>query len=293
MKKAKYNLSKSSVDRLMDNLTKVALGEADESFTGLKEAELNTAFVKSMTKVKGLDDVEERNDHLSRLYQGFLNMYGFTSMYDMYVYAMSCDLIPEGVTKSKDYSKLVPVKRKIIRNGKETEVTVYEDPNKDNKDKDDDSPKETNQGEGRSRPRHARELRGKVQERKDHKQVAKLKLETVHFPKAKQFKESSDFYLEIRGDEGSLEGVVGYSVKGEYLHMDFYISSGKVSGVATRGLGELLGLALKNRKGVQVEDQPEARPVFTQFGMSYDGGVWSISYTDLQEAFGESGSSRG
>lgn len=294
MHKSKYSLSSEGVDRLMDNLTKIAAEAADEAYIGLQETEVTTAFVKSVTQVKNLNDVINRNEELSRQFQGWLNMYGFTSMYDMYIYAQSCDLFPDQVHKSKDYSKLVPVKRKIIRNGKETEVTVYEDPNKDNKESNDS----VNSREESSvrQVKHARELRGRVKDRKTDaspETIADLKKEVADFPDASKFQGDSEYYLELRGEGGTLEGIVGYSDDGEYFHMDFYISSGRVSGVATRGLGELLSLALTNQKGVKVEDQPEARPVLSKFGLEKDGSVWLVSNKDLQLYFGKSDKNHG
>jgi hypothetical protein len=286
MTKGKYSLSPEGMGNLMSKLTKIVQENDDSTVTGLMKAEVTSSFVRSIMKVKDLDDVIERNEQLSKSMVGFINMYGFESAYDMYVYSLSCNLYQ--IQKSKDYSKLVPVKRKIMRNGKETEVTVYEDPNKDNKDKEEGSDKAA----GSQRASHARELPAKRHSRKSKstdinpKEIAKLKLGSEGFG-GKPFNDGSHHYLEINGPNGELVGVVGYSEEGEFMVMDFYRSNGEVSGVAARGFGELIQLATTKNKGVKVEDNPQARPVYVKFGLEQDGNSWSITAEQLQTSLGK------
>jgi hypothetical protein len=95
----KYNLSKEGMDLLMEKLSKAAQGDVENEMIATP---ISTDFVKRMTKVKGIEDVVERDEQLSKTYQGFLSLYGFETMYDMYIYAMSCEPAPEGLFKS-DY----------------------------------------------------------------------------------------------------------------------------------------------------------------------------------------------
>ncbi|QQO41152.1 hypothetical protein 015DV002_198 [Bacillus phage 015DV002] len=292
MKKNKYGLSKAGVDELMDRLNKIANDINKENIDDLLEAQITSSFVKSMTKVKDMEDVIERNDQLTKSFRGLLDMYGFETMYDMYVYAKSCDVYPEEMFKAKDYSKLVPVKRKIIRNGKETEVTVYENPNKDKDDKEDQNADESStRGTPRARRRHARELKRDMKgedKSLNPKHVAELKMADKKMSRGnKPFQETSEFYLVLRDEDGNIQGIVGYSTEGQYLKMDFFRSSGEVSGIAARGFTELIKLALKKKKGVKVDDQPEGRQVFLKFKMKQEGQIWSISYKDLQSSFGD------
>jgi hypothetical protein len=287
MTKQKYNISPEGMDKLMEKLTAIAIEPENEEAVGLLEAEITSDFAKRMLKVKDLDDVIERNEQLSKSMFGFLNMYGFDTAHDMYIYSLSCDLYP--IKKSKDYSKLVPVKRKIIRNGKETEVTVYEDPNKDNKDEDDKNSKSSGSGQ---RVGHARELPAKRHSRKSKKtglnpkNVAKLKSASKSF-RGQAFKDSSHHYLEINGPDGEVVGVIGYSEEGEYMVMDFYRSNGQIQGIATRGFAELIKLAREEHKGVKVKDDVQARPVYVKFGLQQDGETWSITYDELNATMGE------
>jgi hypothetical protein len=289
VKKGKYNLSKSAMDKLMNNLTQIAMEEADDSVTGLLEAQITTSFVKTMTKVKGLEDVIKRNDALSRTYTGFLSMYGFESMYDMYLYAKSCDIIPEEIMKRKDYSKLVPVKRKIVRNGKEQEITIYEDPNDDKGSQSNESGRDT----PTSHVPHARELKGKVHGDNEHanpKEIAKLKQAAKGMSSGQEFQDS-DYYLELKGPDGDLHGIVGYSEDGDYMVMDFYKTDGVVPGIAARGFAQLIQLAVGRGLGVKAPDNPQARPVYIQFGLEQgeEGNMWSAEAAHLKEVFGESG----
>lgn len=294
MKKGKYNLSKSAVDNLMQKLERIAqenFEDIEEPETlGLQEAQITTSFVKSMTKVKGLEDVIERNTQLTRSFRGYLDMYGFETMYDMYIYAKSCDVVPEELMKRKDYSKLVPVKRKVMRNGKEHEVTVWEDPNKGDKDK---NKEEDSQSTGtgkkpkkRKLGRHARELKSDVVKDnavKNPNNVAKLKAAAMNMPNGnKPFKDGSNYYIVLK-DENVVDGVAGYSDDGEYITMDFYRSNGEVSGVAARCFFELIKLAVQESKGVKMEDIQEARPIFMQAGLeNREDGFWYIEAEELQ-----------
>lgn len=295
MKRKKYNLSEEGFNRLMKGLEQIAyekFSKSAEEIDGLLEAPITTDFIKLITKVKGLDDVIERNDHLTKYYRGYLDMYGFETMYDMYIYAMSCDLVPEELRKERDYSKLVPVKRTIIRNGKEHEVTVYINPNKDengeeNEDKEVKAPKGQTKAPKR---RHARELKSDIvggERATNPRDVAKLKEASKQMPRGdKPFQDGSKYYLAIRGDDGEIVGVVGYSEEGQYLTMDFYRSNGQVSGVATKGFFELIRLAVEKNKGVKMEDRPEARSVFAQSGLEqHENGYWYIEAEELQELF--------
>jgi hypothetical protein len=288
VKKGKYNLSKSAMDDLMNSLTVIATEQPDEDVTGLLEAQITTNFVKTMTKVKGIEDVIARNEQLSKTYIGFLSMYGFDSMYDMYLYAKSCDLVPEELVKRKDYSRLVPVKRKIIRNGKEQEITVYEDPDSDKGSESNDSGRDT----PNAHVPHARELKGRVHghnEKTNPKDIAKLKQAAKGMKGGQEFQDS-DYYLELKGPDGDVHGIVGYSEDGDYLVMDFYKTDGVVPGIAARGFAQLIQLALDKDLGVKASDNPQARPVYIQFGLEQgeEGNTWSVEAKTLKEALGES-----
>lgn len=292
MNKPKYNLSKEAVDRLMKNLEQIAyenLHNVENEDIEVNEVQISTDFIKAITKVKGLDDVIRRNEQLTKSFRGFIDMYGFETMYDMYVYAMSCDTIQEEVKKgqSKDYSRLIPVKRKIVRNGKEYEVTIWESPDKGNENKEQEREENSNNKQTTNRRiRRARELDLSIledDEVKNPKKVAELKVEAKKMRRGGPFKDTSDNYI-IFKDGKDICGIVGYSDIDGYLTMDFYLSNKEVSGVAARGFFEILKKANELGKGVKMDDIPEARWVYMQSGLEQQkDGKWVIESDTLNE----------
>lgn len=285
--KNKYKLSKAGMDTLMEKLAQVAQEQGDAS--GLHEAAISSKFLNMIVKVNGLEDVITRNDQLTKTFRGYLDMYGFETMYDMYIYAKSCDLFPEEIFKNRSSNLVVvPVQKTIIRNGKPLEVTVYETLTKA-----DSKPKEKPKKEEEQTVKHARELHGILHGKDDvanTKNVAKLKDAAEKMTNGSgSFSDKSDHYLSLK-DNGRVAAVIGYSEKGEYYKMDFYRTNGKVSGVAARGFFELLRLALQHQKGVMAKDSQGARSVYIQAGLQKDGSNWVVTYEELKEAYGESGS---
>ena len=286
MKKAKYTLSEENVNLLTQRLMKAYHEGTTET---VLNANITTDFIHKMTHVQNLTDVIDQNDKLSETYSGFLSLYGFNSMYDMYMYAKACEALPTSLTKSKDYSKLVPVKRKVMRNGKQVEVTVYEDPDKGGS--------QPNEGNTQAKDvpvathAHARELKGKMHgkdKKLDTKDIAKLKQLSTDLPKGMKFNTASDYLLKLEDANGQLAGVIGYSIEDGYIRMDFYRSNGQVPGIATRGFSELIKLAMEKQKGVKVADDPKARPALIKFGLTQEGSEWSIEYKALKTNLGES-----
>lgn len=291
MNKPKYNLSKEAVDRLMKSLERVAyegLQNVENKDIGLNESQITTDFIKAITKVKGLEDVIKRDEQLTKNFRGFIDMYGFETMYDMYIYAMSCDPVQEEIKKRqpKDYSRLVPVKRKVMRNGKEYEVTIWENPDKDNENNEQNSEENSNEQNVNRRFRRARELDMNIlddDEVKNPKKVAEIKAEAKKMPRGGPFKDTSDNYIIFRDGE-TIYGIVGYSDINGYLTMDFYLSNGDVSGVASRGFFEIMKKANELGKGVKMEDIPEARAIFMQSGLEQQkDGSWVIEADTLKE----------
>lgn len=292
MVKGKYGLSPEGVNKLMDRLTSIVTSGTDNSKvqTDMLGAKISSSFVKKLTKVQDEADVIERNEQLTKHFKGLLSMYGFDTMYDMYIYSLSCDPVGSEVSKSKDYSRLVPVKRRVTRNGKEHEVTIWVKPS-DEDDTDDNGDGNGVRRRGRNnkdnrRRRNARELTTEgAKSSKDYtlENLARLKKEVKDFPRGnKPFQDGSSYYLEIRDDNGDIVGVVGYKENEGYISMDFYRSNGRVPGVASKGFFELLKLSAKEGKGVRMDDVKEARQLFLSSGLEQkDSGVWEISYEDL------------
>ena len=304
-------LSKEGIETLMGRLAHIAQEQVDPEVTGLMEAPITTAFVQHMTKVKDMEDVIARNDQLSKTYDGFLSLYGFDTMYDMYLYAMSNDIEP--LEKSEDILDHITVTRTIIRNGEPVQVTVWEPIYES-----DDEWEEVNKAEAKKPAKKpaakkpsaakkpgakpgeeeeeepmllARELKGTVHGHEtpvDPKKLAKLKQRGSKMPRGnKPFDEGSDFYFELHGPDGKPAGIAGFSEEKGHLKMDFFLSNGETHGVATRAFFELVKLALKKEKGVKMDDHFEARPLFANAGMEQKkAGHWEVNGKNLQDNFG-------
>lgn len=289
MDRPKYNLTKTGFNSLVEKLQKAAKAAADETVDGLQTSTITTNFVKMMTKVKGMEDVIERNEQLSKTYQGFLNLYGFDTMYDMYLYARSCDLYPEEILKS-DVPR-IPVTKTIIRNGKPQDVTILEALWKAG-----DKPKKAEtKKEEEIVVRHAREFKTSLtgdDEAKDPAKVAKIKARAMDFPEGdKPFSDKSTHYLSLNHNNGRLAGVIGYTEDDTHLRMDFYRHNGQITGTAARGFAEMIQLAMRKQKGVKAEDNPGARMFYFQCGLKQqDSGHWEIGYDELKNGYGEFGS---
>lgn len=287
MVNSRYNLSDEGFDRLTKKLAEIAQEGIDDTVEGLQSGTITTNFVKTMTKVNGMEDVIERNEQLSKTYQGLISLYGFDTMYDMYLYARSCDILPEELLKSSSNNALVlPIQKTVIRNGKPLEVTVYEVIRKAAAPKKKAEPKK----EEEIVIRHAREFKGSLTgdgEAKDPSKVAKVKAAAQKLTGGnKPFSDKSHHYLSLRENSRTV-AVIGYSTQGEHMTMDFYRTNGQTNGVAARGFAELVRLAIQKEKGVKVEDHPGARAVYTQFGLKQEGDHWVADHKELKQSLGE------
>ncbi|AMQ66578.1 virion structural protein [Bacillus phage Shbh1] len=286
MRKRKIQASEETLNKVMEKLMQTIQEDVNKSQNrGMLETDISLSFLESVVKVKSIEEVIEREDQLNKHFQGLLMMYGFESMYDMYIYAQSINLV-----KSKDYSKLVPVKRTITRNGKEIEVTVYENPEEEGQGTESNEPDKDSKNRRRPRRkgrRHARELPSKVISSSSNvkpKDIAQIKQAEKGMKGDKPFKEGDNYhYLVIEDEDKNIVGIVGYLEEKEYLKMDFYRTDGTVSGVATKGFFELLKLANEKKKGVKVDDYPEARPVFSGSGLKKEGNIWIIDAEALDK----------
>lgn len=134
------DLPKQQKEEMFIRILKHVADSVNEEGT---DAKISTKMVHKLT---GIDMTEEYvlankgtlNDEFGHLSAA----YGFTDFHDFYLYAMSCDeqevvhksaSSGSGKSKNKDFSKLKQVRRTVIRNGKPTEMTFYEDPNKGKK----------------------------------------------------------------------------------------------------------------------------------------------------------------
>ena len=242
------------------------------------------------------DEVMQRNTEDSAYYATFLDSTGYASIYDAYVQlCMPHETISKG--GNKDMSKLVATKRTVVRNGKQMQVTVYEDPNADNKDNKDPSTKESGgSAESNDTPApastttNAVKMDSSITNPTDTKAVGALKKDAMTMAKRSGrnygFKDTMTYYLSVK-DAGKVVGVVGYKKDGHYLKMEFVQSNGKVSNVGLKGIIELFKLGAKDKLGIKVAKGLNASFIAKTLNMQQDDrGDWYMGYTDLSSELG-------
>lgn len=257
------------------------------------EATVSKSFLEGMLGKKlNYGYVISENEKLSKDYSHIVKAYGFNSFYDLYCYADSCDSLNDYLIKGgqKDLSKLKPVKRQVMRNGKMMTTTIYEDSSGEDDDNKNPLDKDT-QTEENVEPRNARDLSktiiGDDHNGIDPKQIAKLKTEAGSLNGT--FSTDCSSYLVLQGETGELGGVAGYRKEGSYLYLAFYQSDDLTSGVAYVAFTQLLLRARKLGLGAKIDatDDPLALELFKEYGLKKSGSCYIISKSSLLEALGE------
>lgn len=267
------------VDKLANSLEQQLEARVSKSFLeGLLNRELNYNVVTT------------ENKELTNEYAYVVKAYGFDSFYDLYLYADSCDSINDYLVKGgqKDFSKLKPVKRRVMRNGKMMTTTIYEDSSADSGEK---NPLDKNtQQEEAITPRKARDLSkvtiGDEENGIDPKKVRHLSKEADKLNGT--FSTNCSAYLTLRGETGDLAGVAGYRKEGNYLYLSFYQSDNFTSGVAYVAFTQLLLRAHKLGLGAKLDaiEDPLALELFKEYGLKKAGNCYVISKSALYKALG-------
>jgi len=119
----------------------------------------NSDYLANVTEPLSDDYVESHNDELTQKYAGAIKVYGYESFGDLYL-ATKADFASDesgmefrakeaekSASKNKDVSKLRLVQRTVMRRGKPTTLSFYEDPNKGEKKTEADNPPKQQDGE--------------------------------------------------------------------------------------------------------------------------------------------------
>ncbi|BBE37281.1 hypothetical protein PHIM1EF22_0080 [Enterococcus phage phiM1EF22] len=236
--------------------------------------------------------VIKNNELLTNEYQHIVKAYGFDNFYDMYLYADSCDSKDMYLVKGgqKDLSKLKPVKRKVVRNGKTMTTTIYEDTgssdsnNSNPLDKDSKKKKELE-------PVNAKELRkvslGSDEEEKlDPKKIAKLLADTKKF--GNNFDTQCTDYLILEQDSVT-RGVVGFTREGSYLKMSFSMSDEAVKGIKMLAFSQLTLKAWKLGLGAKIstDNAPDVEELISLYGYKRNKTEYIVSMSSLRSLLGE------
>lgn len=282
------NLSNKSKEELIKRLTDSYTESVEEQVNYESGAPLTSDFLNQIMGVKDRLDVLNDLDNLNKTYSGFASIYGFGDVYDFYLFALSQEDLQKSLTKAKDYSKLVQEERKVVRNGKEHIVTVWVKPNGEDDEETDSEGKEEGENKERQQGRRGRKRAKEMESEVSQDPPKDLKeLDTKLINGNKPLKDGENYYLTVKDEEGNITGLVGYSEDEKYITMEFYRTDGKTSGVASKGLFELMKLAHEKGKSAKIEDEEEARPLFEKIGFTQKESSWVIEKEYLKEILGE------
>lgn len=241
-----------------------------------------------------LDDdyVLSNEEQLAKSFSSMVNLYGFDSFYDMYLYAKSEDEeVQKSTSKNKDTSKLQLVQRTVMRRGKPTTLSFYEDPNKaknQNLDKD----KEEKPQEAESDPTLYRFLAGKSFGKPSTANIAKAKTpanwETPHEYKNNLY----DYTFYVRN--GVIVGVNGVTKFKDMLEPT-YISARTTDDyreVYYHTIMDILNEAYKSGLGFSIMPTTEdeiiiAEIIMSFFDIKFSKGTYTAKAKDLIKKFGE------
>lgn len=200
-------------------------------------------------KYFSFDEVINNEEILNKKYKHLYKPNGFNNFYDMVLF---CKSNTEKVTKGgdKDLSNLNKVKRKVIRNGKEVEMTIYEDGNSKDKEQQDKQPEtNTNSAIGSSVEDNGG-INEKVNPEKLATSLSILKNKGVD---TSHLKETSSIYKVFNNGEDVI-GIAEYNLYDKEIKLESYISSPESSGVGLRSIFELIKLGIDNEMAISIYD---------------------------------------
>lgn len=214
-----------------------------------KDTDINISVLHFLTnRTFTYDEVAKNNNQLTKDYNFIVKSYGFNDFYDMFLYINRDTVIKGG---NKDESKLNKVKRKVIRNGKEIEMTVYEDPNSNNN----QDKKPTNNEE---QPKASSAIGSKSQGTEEGQKVnpkrlantlGKLKVDSSNFNTS-----LVNISREFTSQDGEVIGVGMFEETENTIKLHGYASKEDVTGVGIRSIVELILLGIDREKDIEVYD---------------------------------------
>lgn len=204
--------------------------------------------------------VIKNNDYLNNEYGHLAAAYGFTDFYDFYLYAKSCEqneVSKAGASRQKDLSKLKQVKRTVTRNGKPTEMTFYEDPNKGKKDDVPMEGSEETEEDTAPQPVDAKELRklsiGNDDERTSTKDLAGIKEFYDSMGSPEPFYSDAGSYTILADENNNVMGVIGFDYGEEFITLVFSQKHELTGNYDIRVFYELVKEGLRKGKGIRLQ----------------------------------------
>lgn len=246
------------------------------------------------------DDLNEEyvislNEALTEMYKHIVVSYGFKDFHSLYLFALSntqeetMKAVPKG---NKDFSKLNKVRRTVVRNGRRTTMTFYEDP----KSKGTDNKQKVRAERGGDSPEdqvsEARELNiiasGDFEEPIPIKELQAAQELTEGFIAVGDFKDLDRIKLYL--NEYTLpKAIQGLRIEREYLTMPYYATDGNVQGFYQRAFFELVKVAMNLELGIKLEeDDTKIQRILAETSeLDLKNGRYIATYDELLNSFGE------
>lgn len=268
-----------------------------------------TITPKTIHRLTGIEMTEDyviaNRKGLNKEFGHLSSAYGFTDFHDFYLYAMSCEGEYEettekstggtGKSKNKDLSKLKKVKRTVMRNGKPTEMTFYEDPNKGSGDSNPVGGDEPEEEDDTPQPIDSKELQ-KVSIGEINTRVSTKDLQTIQeFHEAMEgeqpFYSDADSYTVLTDPNHNVMGIIGFEYSEEVVTLVFADSNPLVNNFDTRLFYELAKEGL--RRGIGIRTKHLGTRTFDVIVEDFcieipetEDGYYELSMEDLFEVFG-------
>ncbi len=231
-----------------------------------------------------LSYVSIHSDFLDNKYDYIYKSLGFDNFMDCYLYVTR---EPERIYKggAKDIGSLNKVKRTVVRNGKEIEMTIYED------NKNDDKPKESNSEEPKE-PKTAKGSRvithgddEKPNPKKIASSLSTLKNKGVN---TDHIDGNASLYKEFVDDNNTI-GLASFKETDSDIILHGYVSDFETTGVGARSIIELIYLAIKKNKNAVVYaiELPQAIEFLKLLGFIKNKDYYVLKKQDIKLFLGE------
>ncbi|XWX32493.1 virion structural protein [Staphylococcus phage PG-2021_76] len=241
-------------------------------------------------KFFSMEDVIDNLDKYNVIYEQVYKSYGFNDFYDMFIYANSNT---EKVYKggNKELSKLNKVKRKVMRNGKMIEMTVYEsgDNEEEGKDKQPTSEDTTTPRSAiGAKPKDNGNGDTKVNPKKLATTLGQLKNSGANIENVSQ---DADMYREYTDENGETIGLSVFKEDDNTITLEGFTGAEDVTGLGIRSVMELIKLGIQKEKSIIVEgiDSVEAEEFLKTLGFKKYQEVYKMSKKDVKGFVGDYG----
>lgn len=281
-------------EEIMKNITESYLEE--EPLEGV----VSRNFLGNLTgmDITNMDesDIIDNEEYLNKSYGHIAAMYGFHNFYDLYLFATANDE-HEAIAKAgqKEFSRLKKVKRTVIRNGRPTVMTFYEDPSKgsgdegknkmDSKDAEAEEPQEPQQATAGELPAN---IVGDFQKPVKIRNLKLLRKLHEKMGAKGEFNADADQYTVLTDEEGNPRGVIGIKRDGNYLSLNYVESDSYTTSIEVRAFYTLIAAASRGGFGAKVLSGDKMMDSLAQDSdMELVGNTYVIEHEDLLDIYGE------